>query len=387
MPQPFIRKALLATSVVGLTVAAGVAVFVAAERQQKRDQVTTVVLDGKTCQPANLTVPAGRNTFLIKNVGPRTIEWEILKGVMVIEERENIRAGQSQTMTVTLEPGTYEITCSPRSKFVADLRGKLEVIAAPGGAPTKPTPAEMIGALAEYRFYVFEEVSELMDKTTAFVEAVKAGDVAQAKALYAPARVHYERIEPVAELFSDLDGAIDSRADDHEKAEADPTFTGFHRLEHALWVDGSTKDMEAVADKLLTDVAELQSRVRSLDIPAGKMAGGAALLLEEVAATKISGEEERYSRTDLWDFAANLQGAGKVVDLLRPMLVKLDAPLVDRIDTNMAAVKAVLDRYATPDGGFQTYDKLTDADRAALQGPVTTLAEDLSRLRGTLGLD
>lgn len=248
-------------------------------------------------------------------------------------------------------------------------------------------PPELVGAVTEYKIYVSVETKALVEKTKAFTAAVKAGDVAKAKALFAPTRVHYERIEPVAELFGDLDGSIDSRADDHEKAEADPGFTGFHRLEHALWVTGSTKGMEAVADQLLADVTDLQGRIKGLAVPPEKMVGGAALLIEEVAASKISGEEDRYSHTDLWDFHANVEGSAKIVDLLRPMLVKTDKPLLDKVDANLATVNKVLAKYATKDGGFQTYDKLTDADRAALQGPVTILAEDLSRLRGTLGLD
>jgi iron uptake system component EfeO len=288
-------------------------------------------------------------------------------------------------MTVTLEPGVYDITCSAKSKFIADLRGKLTVTGDASAA--KARPAELIGALAEYRFTVYEEAGELVDKTTALAEAVKAGDVAAARALYAPARMHYERIEPVAELFADLDGAIDSRADDHEKREADPGFTGFHRLEYALWVENSLQGMGAVADKLVADVTELQGRLRALDIPPGRMAGGAALLMEEVAATKISGEEERYSRTDLWDIAANVDGAERIVALLRPLLVKADAPLVERIEGKLVAVRAVLAGYALPESGYRSYDTLTEADRNALRASVTALAEDLSRLRGTLGLD
>lgn len=52
------------------------------------------------------------------------------------------------------------------------------------------------------------------------------------------------------------------------------------------------------------------------------MVGGAAGLIEEVAASKISGEEDRYSHTDLWDFRANVEGSQKIVDLLRPQLQK-----------------------------------------------------------------
>jgi iron uptake system component EfeO len=256
-----------------------------------------------------------------------------------------------------------------------------------GAAAAAPVdPMALVQPIASYKIYVGEEVATLVAKTRTFTAAVKAGDLAKAKALYAPARVSYEAIEPIAELFSDLDAAIDSRADDHEKKEVDPGFTGFHRLEYGLFAKESTAGLAPFADRLMADVLDLQKRIKGLTVPPDKMVGGAAALIEEVAAGKISGEEDRYSHTDLWDFQANLDGAEKIVALLKPLTRKADPALSTRIDQNFATVDKILAKYRTKDGGFQTYDKLTPEDRKALQGPVTTLAEDLAKLKGVLGI-
>jgi iron uptake system component EfeO len=246
---------------------------------------------------------------------------------------------------------------------------------------------DLIGPLAEYKVYVSLEVDDLVDATKDFTDAVKAGDLAKAQALYAPTRQHYERIEPVAELFSDLDKAIDARADVYEKLEADPGFTGFHRIEYGLFKGKSTDGLTPLADKLMKDVTELQTRVSTLAVPPSKMVGGAAVLMEEIASSKISGEEERYSRTDLSDFQANVDGAKKIVDLLVPLTNKANTTLQKSIDDNFATVNTILAKYRTTDGDFKSYEALTQDDRIALQKPVTTLAESLSTLRGTLGLD
>jgi iron uptake system component EfeO len=260
------------------------------------------------------------------------------------------------------------------------------VTATSAAAPAKPSLMDLIGPIAEYKFYVSGEVTLLVAETQKFAAAVKAGDLKAAQALYAPTRVHYERVEPIAELFSDLDASLDSRADDHEKKEQDPGFTGFHRIEYGLFEQQSTVGLEPLADKLVADVSELQGRIATLSVPPDKMVGGAAALIEEVAATKISGEEDRYSHADLWDFQANVDGAAKIVDLLRPLTQKSDKALSDKIDANLATVNKLLAKYRRPDGSFETYDKLSEADRIALKGPVTELAEDLSKLRGTLSL-
>ena len=252
---------------------------------------------------------------------------------------------------------------------------------------SKPAPAELIGPLSDYKIWVLQEIDALIADTKVFTDAVKAGDVAKAQSLYAPARLHYERIEPIAELFSDLDKSMDVRADDFEKKEEDPGFTGFHRLEYGLFSHKSADGLTPFADKLVADTAELKKRVEGLTIPPEKVVGGAAVLIEEVAKTKISGEEDRYSRTDLWDFAANIEGAKKIHLLLRPLTEKQNPKLVTRIEGNFAKVDALLAKYKLPQGGYEAYDKLSKKDRTALRGPITALAEDLSKLRGVLGLN
>lgn len=246
-------------------------------------------------------------------------------------------------------------------------------------------PRALVAPVADYKIYVTEHVQKLVADTRTFTDAVKAGDVAKAKALFAPTRTSYEAIEPIAELFSDLDAAIDSRADDHEQAEKDSGFTGFHRIEYGLFEQNSTEGLTPYADKLMADVLDLQKRIATLTFPPDKVVGGAAVLMEEVAATKISGEEDRYSHTDLWDFQANFDGSRKIFELFKPLLGKDDKAFVGKVEANFATVDKILAKYKTADG-FQTYDKLTDADRKVLAAAVNTLAEDLSTLRGKLGL-
>lgn len=247
---------------------------------------------------------------------------------------------------------------------------------------------DLVAPIAEYKIYVSENVDQLVKDTTAFVQAVKAGEVDKAKALYASTRVSYERVEPIAELFSDLDVSIDSRADDYEGAEKDPAFPGFHRIEYSLWVKNSADDVKPVADKLLADVKELQSRIDQLTFPPEVVVGGAAVLMEEVAATKISGEENRYSKVDLWDFKANTDGSYKIVELVRPLIAKKEVAFLAEVDKNFKTVYDILKTYEAKDGkGYVSYEKLTDKDRTVMAAAINQLAEDLSTLRGKLGLD
>ncbi|WP_192458871.1 iron uptake system protein EfeO [Musicola keenii] len=374
MSTPFFRRSALCAALLTLPAVDALAADV--------PQIKITVND-KQCEPMQVTVAAGKTQFVVYNASQKNLEWEILKGVMVVEERENIAPGFTQKMTANLETGEYDMTCG----LLSNPKGKLIVTAAAGSTPTAKTSVlDLVGPIADYKVYVIREVDELVKQTKQFTDAIKAGKLDDARKLYAVARQHYERIEPIAELFSDLDEKIDAREDDYEKKAADPNFTGFHRLEKALFADHSVKGSEQYADQLYGDVQELQQRIAGLTFPPAKVVGGAAGLIEEVAATKISGEEDRYSRTDLWDFQANVDGAQKIVNLLRPLLEKANQPLLSKVDANFKTVDGILAKYKTKDG-YQSYEKLTDADRNALKGPITTLAEDLSQLRGVLGLD
>ncbi len=380
-----IRQAARRTVSVSTLWAAASFLAMAAPARADEAAPVPVTISDKGCEPAFVSVTPGRSVFKIKNESKRAVEWEILKGVDVVEERENIIPGFVQTLSATLDAGDYQMTCG----LLSNPKGVLKVAATDVDA-AKATPVsamDLVGPLAEYKVYVTKEVDALVGETQRFADAVKAGKLADAKALYAPAHEHYERIEPIAELFNDLDGSMDSREDDFERKAADPAFLGFHRIEKGLFADNSTADLAPVADKLMADALDLQKRLSSLTITPKSMVGGAADLIEEVASKKISGEEDRYSRTDLWDFQANVDGALKIVTLLDPLVVKRNPELAARVNDNFAKVDAVLTKYKAPHGGYVSYDKLDPQDRNKLKGPVTALAEDLSTLRGTLGID
>jgi len=371
-----------------LVIAGGIAFYVASQTARRGApepvEALTVTITGRTCEPNVLTVPAGRNTFRIVNKSDRAVEWEILDGVMVVEERENIAPGFTQTVTAKLAPGHYAITCG----LLSNPRGTLTVTPSPGSEAELaggPPPVAFIGPLAEYQVYLMLQSAELAEATGRFAAAIKAGDLAEAKALYAPARLPYKRMEPVAERFADLDAGIDARADYFERREEDPGFTGFHRLEWGLFAQGSTDGLAPIADKLLADIATLRQRVRDLDLPPEALLAGAGRVLTRIADHKVAGGEDRYSHTDLSDFEGNLAGSRKIVDLLRPLVASAQPALVADIDAKFVQAQAWLDRYRQGDG-FVAYDRLGGDARAALAQQMRELAAAIGKLQAALGL-
>jgi iron uptake system component EfeO len=243
----------------------------------------------------------------------------------------------------------------------------------------------VLKAVADYKAWVVGEVEALVADTAKFTDAVRAGDVAEAKRQYAPSRVRWERIEPIAGLVEEIDGAVDARVDDFEGV-ADPAFTGWHRLEYHLWEKRSTAGTRTFADRLDRDIATLDQKISGLEFPPAAVALGPAELIEEVSEGKITGEEDRYSHTDLWDFDANVDGSRKLFDLLTPALQAKDATLTSEIAAGFAAVDKSLAEYANPDGSFKPYTALQAADKTRMQAELADLSEKLARIPGVLDL-
>ncbi|WHY18569.1 EfeM/EfeO family lipoprotein [Paenibacillus sp. G2S3] len=246
---------------------------------------------------------------------------------------------------------------------------------------TTATTADFTSAVEQYRTYVIEQCDEFVKQTENFTNAVKEAKIEDAKALYAPARMYYERIEPIAEALGDLDPNIDARENDVDAAE----WRGFHKLEKALWQDNTTKDMTEVADQLLKDAQLLRAKVETVEIDANLLVTGAVELLNEVSSSKVTGEEERYSHTDLYDFVANVEGAQKIYELLKPELAKKDAELEKTIGERFAALQAELAPFKSGDG-YVSYKELKEEDVRKLSQNLDALAEPLSNMGTILGV-
>jgi iron uptake system component EfeO len=336
------------------------------------DDIAVAATDD-ACDVASSELAPGVHQFTVTNSGSKVTEFYVYAdGDRVMGEVENIAPGVARELRVELPAGDYETACKPG--MIGDgIRSALTVT---GEAAALSEDETLAQAGPDYQRYVQSQTGALVEQTRAFVNAVKAGDIAGAKALFPIARTYWERIEPVAESFGDLDPIIDGREGDQAEGEE---FTGFHRIEKALWETGDVSDMGPYADQLLANVQEIATRSDEVQLNALQLANGAKGLLDEIATGKITGEEDRYAHTDLWDFQANLDGSQNAVQSLRPYLEKADPELVAEIDDRFAAAQAELATYRQGDG-FVFYDQLTEDQLRGLSDSITALTESVSQV-------
>ena len=278
----------------------------------------------------------------------------------------------------------YAVAIAGSILFVAgcgeDEQTTAEQPVAESEAPALADSELLAQASADYDAYVEAETAEFVEATEEFLAPVESGDVEAAKAAYPAARVHFERIEPVAGAFGDLDPDIDGREGDIPAKE----WGGYHRIEKALWIDESTKGLEKTISELRNDVANLHDIAIKSDFEPVDVAQGSVDLLAEVSASKITGEEERYSHTDLWDFEANVAGAEAGFEFLGPAVAEGDPELADEIETRFDEMNALLDEYREGDG-FVYYDTLSEQQTQELAQAIDALGEPLSRVPAEVG--
>lgn len=271
--------------------------------------------------------------------------------------------------------------------------------AAPPAVPAGATNAAVIEGVSQYKAYVGSQIDSLIEATTTFTDAVRAGDLDAAQEAYAPSRVGWERIEPIAGLIESFDGVVDARVDDFEN-ETDSAFTGWHRLEYLLFDQDTLEGAAEFADRLDADLAELKAGFPALEIPAASVPVGASELVEEVSLGKITGEENRYAKTDLWDIEANLDGSVAAIDALEPALRTADEDLLASIRDSFADAYATLkplraaqgwELYCIPNDEYPS-DRcstatLTQSQVDTLQAQTAALSELTSQIAGALNLE
>ena len=353
------------------------------------ERTVTVSASDTKCTLGSTEAPSGTLTFKVTNSGTKVNEFYLLApdGLRIVSEVENIGPGLSRDLVLSAPPGSYIAACKPG--MVGDgIRSDFTVTDSGEAVGPSEDDAELVAAAdSQYGSYVRDQVDQLLEKTTEFAALVKERKDDEARDLYADARVHWERVETVAESFGDLDPQMDAREADLEEGDE---FTGWHRLEKDLWPERAEDytamtdaERTEIADKLVADTQTLYDRTRDMTFSASDIANGAKGLLDEVATGKVTGEEEYWSRTDLWDFQANVDGARVAWEGLRPLLQRKDKALDEQIATAFTDLQTLLDAQRKGDG-FATYDELSEDQVKELSDAVNALSEPLSKIAGVI---
>jgi iron uptake system component EfeO len=337
------------------------------------------------CEVSSGEAPSGTLKFDVTNDGSQVTEFYLLDGdgLRIVGEIENIGPQLSRQLVVNAPAGSYVTACKPG--MTGDgIRADFTVTKSDDEPSVSADDQELVdAALRNYAAYVQDQSDQLVAKTQEFVDLYESGRDDEARALYPEARTHWERIETVAESFGDLDPKMDAREADLVPGQK---WTGWHRIEKDLWPQDAVdytpltgKERASYARDLMKNTETLDGRVQKLEYTVDQIANGSRGLLEEVANGKVTGEEEIWSHTDLWDFQANVDGARVGFEGVKPIVEQKDPELAATLTRRFAELQKLLDAQRT-DTGFTFYDDLSQDEVRALAAAVNALSEPLSEL-------
>ena len=340
----------------------------------------TIDLTPAGCAPKPASVPAGEVSFTVANKDADSVsEAELRTSDLskILGEQENLTPGLSGGFSLNVQSGSYKINCpgAAQQHWTFTVTGKKTA------AAWQSNP-QLTAAVSGYSAYINQNTADLVTHTQTFCRAIDAGNMTQAEVLYPQARIYYERIEPVAEIWGSLDTDIDGRWENPVTVASQ--FIGFHRIEQLMWEDNTLTGAAKLCAGLVKNEQQLLTLVRAAQYNPLEMASGATDLINEAATAKITGEEERYSGIDLIDFRGNLSGAIELVHELTPFLAKNDPSLLNMINARNRVVEAALDRYEANPGydetGFVNYATVTTEERRNLSEVINGLAEAISAM-------
>jgi iron uptake system component EfeO len=314
------------------------------------DPGIAISISDTACTPSTVTVAAGSHRFSITNTSARVTEWEILDGVMVLVERENILPGTSIGLTPTLKPGIYQMTCG----LLANPRGTLTVTAADGtttAASAPPKLADLVAPTGEYRVYAIAAADDLGVATAALSAAIAANDLPAARLHAAAAITAFSHLAPVVSLFG------------HDGATLASGPAALDTLGKSLDTATSASGLAATVATAAQGAIALGSAVRTTTAgPRDIIAGAAAVVANIAGSSEIA-----------VDGPARIAGVRKVIELFRPLTLRSDRALSAKLDADLAAVEAVI----TGSPGKSTISAKT---------PLAALGADLTALLAALSL-
>lgn len=355
----------------------------AQEKSTPSVKTANVTILSHKCDPMELTVESGKTKFIINNKSDKPVEWEILKGIRIIDERENIIPGFKRELTAFLDPGVYEMTCG----LLSNPKGKLIVKLAKGASEfRKPTSVEFAGALGEYKVYTIIETSDLLSEAKKLQSAILEGNLKDAKSAYVSALTHYDKIESFLKQFSSIDQLISASSSLYEKGEKDENFKGFHRIEIGLFKNNSTENLDKFAEELVTNISNLPAEVKKTQTSDSQLLKYSTSLVALAQDTKLKGIQNPYAKNDISSLQANIDGSYRIFKLIKSMLDLANPNFAKTIEKDYVEALKITDKYK--DGvGYKTYENLSKTDKQDMEKLLGNLQTNLEKLPDELGIN
>ena len=351
---------------------------------------TSVTVGDFRC--ANGWVPprSGQRQISVTNAGQSVVDVTLLgaHNLLIYGELEAMAPGTTRTMTAVIPPGKFRLGCTYSESATVYSR-----IVRVSGRPVhdahpyqQVTYTELAPLVTKYRAEVSAGLTTLASDTDRLQSFADAGQQQQAKQAWLVAHLDYARLGAAYDTFGDFNDEIDGRPNGLPQGVDDPSWTGFLRLEYALWQNQPPAVVASTADQLDAAVHQLVAAFPEQATPINDLSLRAHEILENTLQFELTGETDQGSHTGLATAMANVQGTEMILGIIAPLLEKREPALVGRLQTDLGQVTNLLDAAQLADGTWPAVQSLSLTQRERLDGAIGNYLETVSPVPDVLEL-
>jgi len=347
-----------------------------------------ITVDERSCASGGTGPTAGHQVLRLKDTARDPLELYLINPASntVYAELQDFNPGSTRTLPTTLTAGRYAFRCVFSNGTVLTSATHTVTGTAAGAVPgVQPMPdLDLGGPVTAYRAYVDRSLPVLLAASRTLNADLVAGDLTRAKTDWLTAHLDYERLGAAYNTFQDFDGLINGTADGLPLGTADPSWTGFFRIEYGLWHGQSAAELRPLTAGLVKNVQGLIADFPSEDTDPGDLPLRSHEILENALEFQLSGTDDYGSGTTLATVYANTQGTMAVLGTLTALIQPRDPALLATIDQQIATVQHQLLACRAPDGHWTPVSALPKAQRQTLDGDLGELLEQLSSVPNLL---
>jgi high-affinity iron transporter len=343
---------------------------------------TSVTVNNVSCGEGWLPPHSGRRQIPVTNAGNSVVDVTLLGSnhLLIYGEIEAMAPGTTRTLTAVIPPGRFRLGCTYSEN--ATVYSPLVTVSGAAVHDAHPyqqvTYSQIAPLVTRYRADVSAGLAVLATDTDRLRALIDTGQLVQAKQAWLVAHLDYARLGAAYDTFGDFNDEIDGRPNGLLQGVDDPSWTGFLRLEYALWQNQPATAVAPVADQLDTYVRQLVLAFAEQTTPLNDLSLRAHEILENTLQFDLTGETDQGSHTGLATAGANVQGTEMILGVIAPLLEKGEPTLLSKLRSELSQLAALLKAYQLSDGTWTPAQSLTQTQREHLDAAIGNYLETVS---------
>ena len=343
---------------------------------------TSVTVNNLSCADGWLPPHSGQREIPVINAGSSVVDVTLLgsNNLLIYGEVEAMAPGTTRTMTAVIPPGRFRLGCT----YSENATVYSPIVTVSGAAVHDAHPyrqvtySQIAPLVTKYRAEVSAGLAVLATDTDRLRALADTGQLDQAKQAWLIAHLDYARLGAAYDTFGNFNDEIDGRPNGLPLGVADPSWTGFLRLEYALWQNQPAATVASVADQLDIYVHQLVLAFAEQTTPLNDLSLRTHEILENTLQFELTGETDQGSHTGLATAEANVQGTEMILGVIAPLLERGEPALLADLRSELYQLAALLNAYQLPDGSWTPVQSLTQAQREQLDGAIGNYLETVS---------